>query len=409
MGENEFTSLKGKKIVLGVTGGIAAFKAAGLASLLVKSGAEVRVVMTAAAKEFVSARTFQELTGQPVSSEMFGEPSNYRVAHIALAKFAELVVIAPATANFLAKAAHGIADDLLTTMILATTAPIMVAPAMNDRMLSNAATQANLETLRRRGFEIVEPNDGRLACGTSGKGRLPEPEELAAAIDWHFERLKARKLEGKKIIVTAGGTIEPIDPVRYIGNRSSGKMGFAIAEAAHRHGAQVLLVTAPSVLSDPYGVEVIRVETALEMHDAVLKEYETCDGVIMSAAVADYRAKTVADEKIKKSDETLTIELEKNPDILFELGQKKQRQVLIGFAAETNNLESYAAAKMKQKNLDMIVANDVTVAGAGFNTDTNMVTIITRGSMAEYFSLMPKTELAELIIKRLEKIFQGRQ
>ena len=377
--------------------------------MLVKSGAEVRVVMTAAAKEFISARTFQELTGQPVSSEMFGEVSNYRVAHIALAKFAELVVIAPATANFLAKAAHGIADDLLTTMILATTAPIMAAPAMNDKMLSNAATQANLETLRRRGFEIIEPSDGRLACGTSGKGRLPEPEELAAAIDLHFERLKARKLEGKKIIVTAGGTIEPIDPVRYIGNRSSGKMGFALAEAAHRHGAQVILVTAPSVLSDPYGVEVIRVETALEMHDAVLKEYDTCDGVIMSAAVADYRAKTIADEKIKKSDETLTIELEKNPDILFELGQKKQRQVLIGFAAETNNLESYAAAKMKQKNLDMIVANDVTVAGAGFNSDTNMVTIITRGSMAEYFSMMPKTDLAELIIKRLEKIFQGRQ
>ena len=405
MDATSLQAIKGKKIVLGVTGGIAAFKIASLASLLVKSGAEVRVVMTAAAQEFISARTFQELTGQPVSTEMFGSSSNYHVEHIALAQWAELVMIAPATANFLAKAAHGIADDLLTTMILATTASIMVSPSMNVNMYENAATQENISLLRRRGFWIIEPAVGHLACGTTGKGRLPEPEELADRINEFFEGKAKRELEGKRIIVTAGGTIEPIDPVRYIGNRSSGKMGFAIAEAAARHGARVLLITAPSALSDPRGVKVIRIETACQMREAVLKEYDSCDAVIMSAAVADYRAKTIAPEKIKKSEPTLTIELEKNPDILYELGQKKSHQILIGFAAETTNVEEYAARKLEQKNLDFIVANNVATAGAGFNTDTNVAMIICRGGKAEKFPLMPKTELAEIIIQRLIKLF----
>ena len=405
MDATSLQAIKGKKIVLGVTGGIAAFKIASLASLLVKSGAEVRVVMTAAAQEFISARTFQELTGQPVSTEMFGSSSNYHVEHIALAQWAELVMIAPATANFLAKAAHGIADDLLTTMILATTASIMVSPSMNVNMYENAAMQENISLLRRRGFWIIEPAVGHLACGTTGKGRLPEPEELADRINEFFEGKAKRELEGKRIIVTAGGTIEPIDPVRYIGNRSSGKMGFAIAEAAARHGARVLLITAPSALSDPRGVKVIRIETACQMREAVLKEYDSCDAVIMSAAVADYRAKTIAPEKIKKSEPTLTIELEKNPDILFELGQKKSHQILIGFAAETTNIEEYAARKLEQKNLDFIVANNVATAGAGFNTDTNVAMIICRGGKAEKFPLMPKTELAEIIIQRLIKLF----
>ena len=405
MDATSLQAIKGKKIVLGVTGGIAAFKIASLASLLVKSGAEVRVVMTAAAQEFISARTFQELTGQPVSTEMFGSSSNYHVEHIALAQWAELVMIAPATANFLAKAAHGIADDLLTTMILATTASIMVSPSMNVNMYENAAMQENISLLRRRGFWIIEPAVGHLACGTTGKGRLPEPEELADRINEFFEGKAKRELEGKRIIVTAGGTIEPIDPVRYIGNRSSGKMGFAIAEAAARHGARVLLITAPSALSDPRGVKVIRIETACQMREAMLKEYDSCDAVIMSAAVADYRAKTIAPEKIKKSEPTLTIELEKNPDILFELGQKKSHQILIGFAAETTNIEEYAARKLEQKNLDFIVANNVATAGAGFNTDTNVAMIICRGGKAEKFPLMPKTELAEIIIQRLIKLF----
>ena len=400
MDATSLQSIKGKKIVLGVTGGIAAFKIASLASLLVKGGAEVRVVMTKAATEFISARTFQELTGQPVSTEMFGGSSNYRVEHIALAQWAELTVIAPATANFLAKAAHGIADDLLTTMILATTAPIMVSPSMNVNMFENAATQENISILRRRGFLVIEPAVGHLACGTSGKGRLPEPEELAVRINEFFE---GGELEGKRIIVTAGGTIEPIDPVRYIGNRSSGKMGFAIAEAAIRHGARVLLITAPSALDDPRGAEVVRVETARQMREAVLSEYERADAVIMSAAVADYRAKTIAPEKIKKSEPTLTIELEKNPDILYELGQKKSHQILIGFAAETTNVEEYAARKLEQKNLDFIVANNVATAGAGFNADTNIAMILWRDGRSEKFPLMPKSELAELIIERLIK------
>ena len=399
-------ALDGRRIVLGVTGGIAAYKVASLASLLVKSGAEVRVVMTEAAQEFISARTFRELTGQPVGTAMFGETSNYRVEHIALAQFAELVVIAPATANFLAKAAHGIADDLLTTMILATKAPIMVAPSMNVNMFENAATQENLSLLRRRGFQVIEPAVGHLACGTSGRGRLPEPEELATAINDFFDRSNKRELEGKRIIVTAGGTIEPIDPVRYIGNRSSGKMGFALAESAARRGARVLLVTAPSALADPLNVEVVRIETACQMREAVLAEYDRCDAVIMSAAVADYRPRLVATEKIKKSEPTLTIELEKNPDILFELGQKKARQVLIGFAAETTNIEEYAARKLEQKNLDLIVANDVTVAGAGFNADTNVVTMMARDSSREDFPLMPKSELADLIVERLINIIR---
>ena len=401
MDATELKSIAGKKIILGVTGGIAAYKIASLASLLVKGGATVRVVMTAAAKEFISARTFQELTGQPVSSEMFGS-SNYRVEHIELARWADAVMIAPATANFLAKAAHGIADDLLTTMILATTAPIMVAPSMNDKMLSNAATQENISILKRRGFLVIEPSEGHLACGTSGRGRLPEPEELATRLNDFFSR-STKELEGKKIIVTAGGTIEPIDPVRYIGNRSSGKMGFAIAESAARHGARVLLITAPSALDDPRGVEVVRIETARQMREAVLNAYDDCDAVIMSAAVADYRVKTPASEKIKKSEPTLTIELEKNPDILFELGQKKRRQILIGFAAETTNLQEYAARKLEQKNLDFIVANNVAQVGAGFNADTNIAMIMSRDGSTENFPLIPKAELAELIIARLIK------
>ena len=403
MDSRALTAIDGRRIVLGVTGGIAAYKVANLASLLTKSGAQVRVVMTKSAQEFISARTFRELTSQPVGTEMFGS-SNEHVEHIALAQFAELVLIAPATANFLAKAAHGIADDLLTTMVLATKAPIMAAPSMNVNMFENAATQENISILRRRGYHVIEPTEGHLACGTSGRGRLPEPEDLAMAINKWFERSFNRDLEGKSIIVTAGGTIEPIDPVRYIGNRSSGKMGFALAEAAAAHGAKVLLVTAPSALSDPRGVEVVRVETACQMREAVLKVYAQCDAVIMSAAVADYRPKIVAAEKIKKSEPTLTIELEKNPDILFELGQKKSHQILIGFAAETMNIEEYALRKLEQKNLDLIVANDVTVSGAGFNTDTNVVMMFARDGSKENFPLMPKSELADLIVARLIKL-----
>ena len=398
-------ALSGKKILLGVTGGIAAYKAVELASLFTKNGAEVHTVMTKSATKFVTLLTFHEITGQTVSTEMFGEPSNFHVRHIALARLADVAVIAPATANFLAKAANGIADDLLTTTILALKVPIFLAPSMNTNMYENVATQTNLKILRERGFKIIEPAEGHLACGTSGKGRLPEPVAIASHIEKYFENLTCSKLKGKKIIVTAGGTIEPIDPVRYIGNRSSGKMGFAIAQAAKSAGAEVILITGASALENPAGIETIRLETALQMKEAVFKYYENADAVIMSAAVADYRAKYVSPEKIKKSELSLTIELEKNPDILYELGQRKRNQILIGFAAETQNVIEYAKGKLEQKNLNFIVANDVTVEGAGFGTDTNVINIIYRNGEVEQFPLMSKVKLAEIIIDRLKKYF----
>ena len=391
----------GKNILIGVTGGIASYKVVEVASRLKKSGANVRVMMTRNATEFVSPRTFQEITGNAVSVEMFGDAANFHVAHIGLAKFADVILIAPATANFLAKAAHGIADDLLTTTILAFDGKILVAPSMNTKMFENPATQENLKILKARGMKILEPNVGELACGTSGKGRLPEPEELCAAVE---EIFSAGSLRGKKILVTAGGTVEAIDPVRYIGNRSSGRMGFEIARAAVAAGAEVILISGKSELESPRGLTFVKVESAVEMREAVLKEFDSVDAVIMSAAVADYRVKNPAAQKIKKSAETLTLELVKNPDILRELGALKKNQVLVGFAAETQNILEYANKKLVEKNLNFIVANDVTAAGAGFGVSTNIATIIHRGGEVENFPKMSKAELAEKIIARLEKI-----
>ena len=391
----------GKNILIGVTGGIASYKVVEVASRLKKSGANVRVMMTRNATEFVSPRTFQEITGNAVSVEMFGDAANFHVAHIALAKFADVILIAPATANFLAKAAHGIADDLLTTTILAFDGKILVAPSMNTKMFENPATQENLKILRARGMKILEPNVGELACGTSGKGRLPEPEELCAAVEKIFS---AGSLRGKKILVTAGGTVEAIDPVRYIGNRSSGRMGFEIARAAVAAGAEVILISGKSELESPRGLTFVKVESAVEMREAVLKEFDSVDAVIMSAAVADYRVKNPAAQKIKKSAETLTLELVKNPDILRELGALKKNQVLVGFAAETQNILEYANKKLVEKNLNFIVANDVTAAGAGFGVSTNIATIIHRSGEVENFPKMSKVELAEKIISRVENL-----
>ena len=391
----------GKNILIGVTGGIASYKVVEVASRLKKSGANVRVMMTRNATEFVSPRTFQEITGNAVSVEMFGDAANFHVAHIGLAKFADVILIAPATANFLAKAAHGIADDLLTTTILAFDGKILVAPSMNTKMFENPATQENLKILKARGMKILEPNVGELACGTSGKGRLPEPIELCAAVEKIFS---SGSLRGKKILVTAGGTVEAIDPVRYIGNRSSGRMGFEIARAAVAAGAEVILISGKSELESPRGLTFVKVESAVEMREAVLKEFDSVDAVIMSAAVADYRVKNPAAQKIKKSAETLTLELVKNPDILRELGALKKNQVLVGFAAETQNILEYANKKLVEKNLNFIVANDVTAAGAGFGVSTNIATIIHRGGEVENFPKMSKAELAEKIIARLEKI-----
>ena len=391
----------GKNILIGVTGGIAAYKVVEVASRLKKSGANVRVMMTRNATEFVSPRTFQEITGNAVSVEMFGDAANFHVAHIGLAKFADVILIAPATANFLAKAAHGIADDLLTTTILAFDGKILVAPSMNTKMFENPATQENLKILKARGMKILEPNVGELACGTSGKGRLPEPIELCAAVE---EIFSSGSLREKKILVTAGGTVEAIDPVRYIGNRSSGRMGFEIARVAVAAGAEVVLISGKSELEPPRGLTFVKVESAVEVREAVLKEFDSADAVIMSAAVADYRVKNPAAQKIKKSAETLTLELVKNPDILRELGALKKNQVLVGFAAETQNILEYANKKLVEKNLNFIVANDVTAAGAGFGVSTNIATIIHRGGEVENFPKMSKAELAEKIIARLEKI-----
>lgn len=393
-----------KNILIGVTGGIAAYKVVEVASRLKKSGANVKIIMTKHATEFVTPKTFQEITNNAVSVDMFADAANFHVAHISLADFADLILIAPATANFLAKMAHGIADDLLTTTILAFDKEILLAPSMNTKMFDNPATQANLATLKARGVKILEPSIGNLACGISGKGRLPEPAEICAEV----EKICAPQiLSGKTILVTAGGTVEPIDPVRYIGNRSSGRMGYEIAKSAVNAGANVILISGKSDIEPPFGLKhFVKVESAIEMREEVLNHFENVDAVIMSAAVADYRIKNPAAQKIKKSDDTLTLELVKNPDILRELGGLKKFQVLVGFAAETQNLLDYARKKLVEKNLDFIVANDVTATGAGFGVSTNIASIIWRKGDVENFPMMNKSDLATKIIERVANLLR---
>ena len=392
-------SLSGKKIVLGVTGGIAAYKAVEVASRLRKAGAEVHVIMTREATEFVTELTFREISGQPVTTDMWSKVTHFQVEHIALANLADLMLIAPATANIIAKTAAGIADDMLTTTLLAVRAPVFIAPAMNTNMYDNPVTQRNIAELQHRGFHVIDPASGHLACGINGKGRLPEPCDIVREIEAFFQQ--EQTLTGRRILVTAGGTIEPLDPVRYIGNRSTGRMGYAVAAEAARRGAEVVLVSGPSSLPDPTGVETIRIDTAHQMQAEVMERYPAVDAVIMSAAVADYRPKTVAADKIKKSDDELVLHLERNPDILFGLGQQKKQQVLIGFAAETCNVEEYARRKLAKKNLDYIVANDVSQTDAGFGVDTNRIKLFAKdGTMTEY-PLMSKKELAGIILDHL--------
>ncbi|EFW29757.1 bifunctional phosphopantothenoylcysteine decarboxylase/phosphopantothenate--cysteine ligase CoaBC [Selenomonas artemidis] len=392
-------TLAGRSIVLGVTGGIAAYKAVEIASRLKKAGAEVRVVMTRAAASFVAPLTFREITGQAVATSMWTEIPAHHVEHIALAELADLVLVAPATANFIAKAAAGIADDLLTTTVLATRAPLYIAPAMNTGMWENPVTQENVMRLCERGAQVIPPAEGLLACGTTGAGRLPEPEEIVAAVERHFAA--AESLAGRRIIVTAGGTEEAIDPVRYLSNRSTGRMGYAVAAEAARRGAEVILISAPTHLDTPAGVRRVNVRSAREMHAAVMAEYETADAVVKAAAVADYRPAEIAPQKIKKSDGELTIHLTRNPDILMELGRKKTHQVLVGFAAETENVETYAQGKLAKKNLDFIVANNVAEKDAGFSVGTNRVKIFFKDGRAEEHPLMAKSELAGIILDRL--------
>lgn len=388
--------LAGRKIVLGVTGGIAAYKAVELTSRLRKAGAEVHVIMTRAAQDFVTELTFREISGQAVVTSMWDKAPTHNVEHIALANLADLLLVAPATANFLAKAAMGLADDMLTTTLLATKAPVFLAPAMNTNMYENPVTQKNLRELAARGFHIIEPASGHLACGVTGKGRLPEPVDIARQVEAFFA--KARDLLGRKVLVTAGGTREPLDPVRYLGNRSTGRMGYAIAQEAAARGADVVLVSAPSALPVPPGVRCIHVETAREMREAVLREFDDADVVIKAAAVADYRPKIVAENKIKKSEGEFTLVLERNPDILLELGQKKRQQVLVGFAAETTKLEEYARGKLAKKNLDFIVANDVSRPDAGFAVDTNCAKLFMRDGTVCDCPLSSKAELAGVIL-----------
>ena len=395
--------LKDKNVILGVTGGIAAYKSVDLASRLRKAGANVHVIMTKGSQNFVTPLTFREITGNPVTTTMWGEVTNHNVEHIALANLADLVIVAPATANFIAKCAIGMADDMLTTTLLATKAPIFFAPAMNSNMYENQLTQKNIDVLIESGWNFIPPESGHLACGTDGVGRMPEPADILDFV--RFTMAFAADMLGIKVLVTAAGTYEPIDPVRYIGNRSSGKMGYAIAEAAKKRGAEVILVSGPSALTPPEGVEFIGVESAAEMRDAVMEHFSEADMVIKAAAVADYRVRNVSDQKIKKNDEELTLVLEKNPDILKELGEKKRAgQILVGFAAETQNLLEYAKAKLEKKNLDMIVANDVSRKDAGFNTDTNVVKLLYRNGAIEELPIMTKHKLADELLNRVLKI-----
>ena len=401
--------LKGKKIVLGVAGGIAVYKAVDLVSRLRKQGCEVRVVMTEHAQQFVTPLTFKEISGNQVAVSMWSSNQEFNVEHIALANWADAFVVAPATANIIAKMAYGLADDLLSTTLLAAQAPIVVCPAMNTGMYENVATQENIAKLQGRGITVMPPAVGKLACGTSGAGRLPEPQEIVEFLNAFFAKREG-DLRGLKVLVTAAGTREPIDPVRFVGNRSSGKMGYAVAQMAAERGAEVLLVSGPSALSIPANVKAIKVETTNEMLEACLESYDKVDIVIKAAAVADYRPRDVAEQKIKKkTDDALTVVMDKNPDILKTLGAKKTHQVLVGFAAETQNLLENARDKVVKKNLDMIVANDVTAAGAGFNADTNIVKFLFANGEVRSLEQMPKVDVANCILDEALKIRELRQ
>lgn len=403
--------LQGKTIVLGVSGGIAAFKAASLASLLSKAGADVHVIMTESAQKFITPLTFQSLTKHPVLTDIFTEPDPSELAHIALADKADLIVIAPTTANVLGKVANGIADDMLTTTIMATKAPVLFAMAMNVNMYENPIVQDNIDYLRSKGYLFAEPAEGYLACGWTGRGRLMEPEDIGAWIQDFFSGQEHKQdLLGMKLLITAGANRESLDPVRYFTNRSTGKMGYALAEAAAKRGADVTLVSGPSHIKPYPGIaHVITAETALEMYDAVLSRLPELDTVIGAAAVADYRPKETHTQKIKKKDGPLVIEFVRNPDILQAVGeQKRPDQVLVGFAAETENVLANAQGKLLRKKADLFVANDISQEGAGFGVDTNIATILSHDG-EEALPLLSKLELSDRILDRVRDLWQQRK
>jgi len=390
--------LKGKTIILGVSGGIAVYKAVELLRLLTKAGARVHVVMTRSACEFVTPLTFQTLSGQPVHTELFNLYQEQEIGHISLADRADLFILAPATANLIGKIAQGLADDLLTTTVMATKVPVLVVPAMNTNMYENPLYQRNEKILREVGYHLLEPVCGELACGWTGLGKMPDPQDIVAAAEGV---LTTKDLTGCRIIVSAGPTREEIDPVRYLTNHSSGRMGYAIAAAAHRRGAAVTLVSGPGQLKPPVGVEVIAVVSAQQMRDAIISRFADAHVVIKAAAVADYRPVIRQQQKMKKKSADVSLELEKTPDILAELGRLKDRQFLVGFAAETEKLLEHATQKLVSKNLDMIVANDVSAPGAGFDVDTNIVRFLYRDGRVEDLELMSKTKVADQLLDRI--------
>lgn len=397
--------LNGKKILLCVTGGIAVYKGAALTSKLTQAGAEVKVILSESAAKFVTPLTFQALSRSEVYTDTFDEKHPEKIAHIHLADWADLILIAPATANIIGKLANGIADNMISTTLLAATAPVWVAPAMNVHMYSHPAVMKNMDTLKSFGYEFIEPGEGYLACGYTGKGRLEEPETIVERAIEFFNKADS-ELKGKTVLITAGPTREKIDPVRFLTNHSSGKMGYAIAAEAVKMGARVVLVSGPVQLEPPKGLEFISVESAEDMYQAALENFAQADIIIGTAAVADYRPKYVYEEKMKKKDGDNVLELERTKDILFELGKRKTKQVVIGFAAETTNVEEHAKGKLVKKNADMIVANDVKQEGAGFGTDTNIVTIYKKDGTAVKLPLMAKTEVARNLLSEVIKLLK---
>lgn len=396
--------LNNKKILLCVTGGIAVYKAVALTSKLIQAGAEVKVILSHSALKFVTPLSFQALSRNFVYTDTFEEQNPKVIAHIDLADWADIAIVAPATANIIGKLANGIADDMITTTLLATIAPVWIAPAMNVHMFDHPAVQKNISTLFEMGYSFIEPNEGFLACGYVGKGRLEEPEKIVEVLSQFFGEVEKKDLKGKKIIVTAGPTREKIDPVRYITNHSSGKMGYAIAEEAVKMGAEVYLISGPVNLKPPRGVHYVPVDSAENMYDAVIKRFDDVDIVIKTAAVADYRPKAPSDQKVKKQAGDQFLELERTQDILLELGKRKEKQLLVGFAAETNNVEDYARSKLNKKNADMIIANNVLTEGAGFGTDTNIVTMYKRNGDPISLPILPKKEVAQKILYEVAKM-----
>lgn len=397
--------LNGKNILIGISGGIACYKVCDVVSRLKKLNSNVDVIMTKSAVEFVSPLTFQTLSQNFVYVDMFKEPKTFEVEHISLAKKADIVLIAPATGDIIGKIASGIADDMLTTVIMATRAKVIFAPAMNMNMYTNPIVQDNIKKLSEMGYEFIKPGKGRLACGDYGEGKMAEPEII---VDYILNSFHKDDLKDKKIVITAGPTIEPLDPVRYMTNFSSGKMGYALAEEAKKRGGEVVLITGPVNLTPPYGVEIIKINTTIEMLNAVEKNFGDCDILIKAAAPLDYRPETVSKDKIKKNGESLQLKFVPNPDIAAHFGKFKRNQIIVGFAAETNNVIEYAKGKLKKKNFDFIVVNDISKDGAGFRTDTNIVSIIDNKDVVDNYPLMEKRKLAGIILDKAVELIDKR-